>query len=136
MPYFSVDGKKPLTKEKYKQLFPKFEADYGVTNVWEHPPLHTSERIKIPGSNKYAHLNQKPLKLIKMIIEASSGEGDIVWEPFGGLCTAGLASCLTGRKAFCAEIDEGIFETVVDRFSSYLMDLFFIQSEVDYAKVE
>jgi len=54
-----------------------------------------------------------------LIIEVSSDPGDIIWEPFGGLCTAGLAAYLTGRIAFCAEIDGKIFEMAVERFKEY-----------------
>lgn len=123
-PYFSVDGKTPINKSEYDKLFPKFEGKYGITNVWDHPPLHSSERIRLPKSTKYAHLNQKPLKLIRMTIEVSSNPGDVIWEPFGGLCTAGLAAYFTNRKALCAEIDERIFELAVERIKLYSTDLF------------
>jgi site-specific DNA-methyltransferase (adenine-specific) len=64
-------------------------------------------------------LNQKPLKLITLITQASSNPGDVIWEPFGGLCTAGLAAYLTNRVAYCAEIDEDVFQLAVDRFEEY-----------------
>jgi site-specific DNA-methyltransferase (adenine-specific) len=123
-PYFSVNGKKPLSKEEYARLFAKFDGKYGVTNVWEHPPLHNGERVKLPGSPKYAHLNQKPLKLIKMLLEVSSDVGDMVWEPFGGLCTAGLAAYLMERVAYCAEVDSDIFQIAVDRIEAHSAPLF------------
>ncbi len=118
-PYFSIDGKKPATAEEYANLFPKFKGKYGITNVWSHPPLHNGERIRVPGSSKYAHLNQKPLKLIKLIIEVSSEPGDTIWEPFGGLCTGGLAAYLSERKAHCAELDPKIFDIAVERLKKY-----------------
>jgi len=135
-PYFSVDGKTSMSTTEYEGLFPKFDGKYGITNVWEHPPLHNTERIRIPGSQKYAHLNQKPFNLIKMIIEVSSDPSDMIWEPFGGLCTAGLASFFTNRRALCAEIDEEIFKIAVERIESYLTDLFISQSEVEYVTVK
>lgn len=118
-PYFSFNGKKPATQDEYASLFARFEGKYGITNVWNHPPLHNEERVKLPGSSKYAHLNQKPLKLISLTLEVSSNPGDVIWEPFGGLCTAGLASHLTGRIAYCAEIDSQIFQLAVNRFEEY-----------------
>ncbi|WP_423242901.1 hypothetical protein [Bifidobacterium adolescentis] len=39
-------------------------------------------------------------------IHAASNEGDVVWEPFGGLASASVAAVLTGRIAYAAEIDE------------------------------
>lgn len=118
-PYFSLDGEKPATLEQYAGLFPKFRGKYGITNVWSHPPLHNGERVKLTGSSKYAHLNQKPLELMRLILEVSSDPGDVVWEPFGGLCTAALAAYLTGRRAFCAEIDSRIFDIALARFKEY-----------------
>ena len=53
-----------------------------MTNVWQTPQLAGSERIKI--GTKTAHLNQKPLALIEKIIQMSSDENDVIWEPFGG----------------------------------------------------
>ena len=129
-PYFSIDGDKPLSNEEYTRLFPKFDGKYGITNVWEHPPLHNSERVKLPGSSQYAHLNQKPLKLIKMLLEVSSHVGDVIWEPFGGLCTAGLAAYLIERVADCAEIDSDIFQIAVERIEANLAPLL----EGDYSK--
>jgi len=137
-PYFSINGKKPMAKQEYENLFPKFDGKYGITNVWEHPPLHNEERIKIFGSKKCAHLNQKPLKLIKTIIEVSSELNDMIWEPFGGLCTVGLASYITNRRALCAEIDEDIFEIAVERFNSFATDLldYIFQNEVEHVTAD
>ena len=104
-PYFFIWRKK-TSNSGWIKLFPTFKGKYGVTNVWNHPPLHNEERLRIQGSGKYAHLNQKQIKLIELIIEVSSNPGDVIWEPFGGLCTAGLVSCLMSRIAYCTEIDE------------------------------
>ena len=118
-PYFSLDNEKPATQEEYARLFAKFDGKYGITNVWEHPPLHNGERVRLSGSPKYAHLNQKPLKLINLILEVSSDPGDMIWEPFGGLCSVGLASFLSNRLAFCAEMDSDIFQIAVSRIEAH-----------------
>ncbi len=123
-PYFSVNSKSPMSVQQYQSLFAKFEGTYGITNVWDHPPLHNGERIKLSGSKKCAHLNQKPLKIFKMLIEVSSDSHGMLWEPFGGLCTGGLAAYLLNRPACCAEIDKKIFEVAVSRFESYTTSLF------------
>jgi hypothetical protein len=117
-PYFSIDGENPLSRENYAHMFAKFDGEYGVTNVWQHPPLHTQERIRVDGSSKYAHLNQKPVELIRLLIETSTRDNDIIWEPFGGLCTAGYVAQLTNRRAFCAEIDKKVYEYAVRRLTS------------------
>ena len=73
--------------------------------------------MRVPEiSGKAAHLNQKPLDLMRLIIEASSESSDVVWEPFGGLFSASLAAKRLGRKAFAAEIDPTYFQLGLDRF--------------------
>jgi site-specific DNA-methyltransferase (adenine-specific) len=67
-------------------------------------------------SGKAAHLNQKPLDLMQMIIKASSDVGDVVWEPFGGLFSASLAAKQLERRAFSAEIDPTYYQLGLARF--------------------
>jgi len=90
-PYFSMDGKRSLTREEWDGMRYKFHCPHGYTNVWERNSLHCGERVKAPNG-KAAHLNQKPLDLLTLIIKASSDEGDVVWEPFGGLFSASFAA--------------------------------------------
>jgi len=95
-PYFSADGKRSLTTEEWEAMRYKFHCPHGYTNVWERTALHCGERVKAPNG-KAAHLNQKPLDLMTLIIQASSDEGDVIWEPFGGLFSASLAAWRCGR---------------------------------------
>ena len=69
---------------------------------------------------KAVHLNQKPLQLIRAIIEMASNEGDVVWDPFAGLCTTALASYDLNRRCYCAEIRREIFNIGVDRFKDVI----------------
>jgi len=115
-PYFSIDGKRPGTAEQWTAMRSKFNCPHGFTNVWERNALRGSERFKNNGdSGKAIHLNQKPLDLVTMIVKASSDEGDVIWEPFGGLFTACLAARNSGRRAFGAEIDPTYFHYGVNR---------------------
>jgi hypothetical protein len=115
-PYFSIDGKTPGTAEQWAAMRSKFYCPHGFTNVWDRPALHGVERFKINGdSGKAVHLNQKPLNLITMLIKASSDEGDVVWEPFGGLFTVCIAARKVKRRCFGAEIDPTYFHYGVHR---------------------
>ncbi len=115
-PYFSIDGKNPVSVQQWAAMRSKFHCPHGVTNVWDRNPLGGKERVRINGDNGRAvHLNQKPLDLMMMIIEASSDPGDVVWEPFGGLFTACLAAGRLKRRAFGAEIDSTYFQYGVSR---------------------
>jgi len=118
-PYFSMDGTSPMTSEDWSRMRSKFNCPHGWMNVWDRPPLKGTERLKVTDSSgKVAHLNQKPLDLMKLIIEASSDPGDVIWEPFGGLFSASLAAKQTERKAFSAEIDRDYYELAITRFKT------------------
>jgi hypothetical protein len=112
-PYFSADGDKPITGAEWARMRAKFYCKPGLTNVWREPPLHGSERLKTNGRS--THLNQKPLKLIELIIELSSDPDDLVWEPFGGLCTGAVASFKLGRRCVSAEIERYLFQLAAGR---------------------
>jgi site-specific DNA-methyltransferase (adenine-specific) len=116
-PYFSLDGIKPMTALDWEKMRAKFNCPHGFTNIWERGSLRGSERIKAPKTNsKAAHLNQKPLDLMRLIIEASTDEGDVVWEPFGGLFSASLAASMLNRKAYASELDPDYFNLGLERF--------------------
>ena len=117
-PYFSVDGETPLSPDEYSSMFPKFDCEVGRTNVWECPPLRSEERIRVSGSNKALHLNQKPLELIDLVIEATTDPGDVIWEPFGGLCTAAVSAKRLGRRALSAEVNEEVYGEAIKRLRS------------------
>ncbi len=108
IPYFSLDGRTPLTAEAWTKLRAKWNHQHGITNVWNEPPVRGKERFKTDNF-KSAHANQKPLKLLSRIIEASSDVGDVVWEPFGGLCSAAIAALQTNRRCYSAEINEDYY---------------------------
>lgn len=122
-PFFSTDGIKSLTKSQWASLKPKFKCPLGITNVWDIPAVRGDERLK--SGSKVAHINQKPLKIMEITIKASSDEGDIVWEPFGGLCSAGIAATQLKRQSYCAEINKHYYDLAVKRASSgFQQDLF------------
>lgn len=117
-PYFSIDGIKPGTIEQWVAMRSKFDCPHGYTNVWDRSALRGSERCKINGeSGKAIHLNQKPLDLISMTINASSDEGDVIWEPFGGLFTACIAARHVQRRSFGGEIDPTYFYYGIKRLT-------------------
>lgn len=90
-PYFSLDGVLPFNPIKWGRMRSKWIHTHGLTNVWQEPPIHGSERVKKCG-NGYLHANQKPLSLMELQILSCTDPGDTVWEPFGGLCSASLAA--------------------------------------------
>ena len=115
-PYYSLDGERPVTPAEWAGLRHPWNQEQGLTNVWSHPPLRGAERYRASRSgsdaqehnreqNVTAHLNQKPLELMRRIVCAASNPGDTIWEPFGGLCSATATCIREGRRAFAAEPD-------------------------------
>jgi site-specific DNA-methyltransferase (adenine-specific) len=115
-PYFSLDGVSPVTAEAWEQMRAKWHHIHGVTNVWREPPLRGAERMRNTG--KYIHATQKPVHFMERQIQWSTDPGDVVWEPFGGLCPASLAALRTGRRACAAEINPYYFQIALWRLLS------------------
>lgn len=113
-PYFSINGITPLTIEQWEKMRSKFFCPFGITNVWDEPPTSGKERLK--NGFRAVHLNQKPLKLMKLIVEMSSEENDLIWEPFGGLCSGALAAYELDRHCNAAEISNEVYQEAIKRF--------------------
>lgn len=116
-PYFSLDGSKPVTAAEWGGMRAKWNHRHGVTNVWSEPAVRGSERLK-NDRTKAAHANQKPLRLIEQIVTAASDAGDVVWEPFGGLCPSAVVSLRTGRRCFSAELNETFYALARERLEA------------------
>lgn len=117
-PYFSFNEIENPTSDDWKKMRAKFYCPIGITNVWNIPSLRSSERIK--KGTKAAHNNQKPLEIIKMLLEISSDEGDIVWDPFGGLGTTVVAAIELKRKIYSCEISKETYDIAMQRIDSIL----------------
>jgi len=113
-PYFSLDGEKLLTAEQWARMRAKWHHEHAITNVWREPAVRGDERLKARG-NKSLHYNQKPLRLVELSIRACTDPGDLVWEPFGGLCTAALAALQSDRRVVAAEILPEVFDAATER---------------------
>jgi len=121
-PYFAVTdadeaAMRSVNAAEWDALRYRWNHVHGMTNVWAHPPLHSSERFRgsmrrsapragSPTARSTTHLNQKPVELMRRIIAASTVVGDVIWEPFGGLCSASVAALELGRVPYAAERDE------------------------------
>ena len=119
-PYFSTNGKSPIPAAAWERMRAKFNCAVGITNVWRVPQVGGFERVQGERNGmKYKfrslHGSQKPLSLIELIVNASTDAGDMVWEPFGGLCP-GAVVCRKLRRAYrAAEIVPEFFKAAVAR---------------------
>lgn len=123
LPYFSLDGKKPIPAETWARMRAKFQCDVGITNVWREPQVGGAQRIQGERNGmKYKfrslHGSQKPLRLIELTIRACTDKGDVVWEPFGGLCPGAVVSYHLRRHYMGAEIVPEFYLAAVERLAS------------------
>lgn len=134
-PYYSLDGLKPVTAEEWASFRSPWNHEHGVTNVWDRPSLRGQERyrgsmvrsaprVHSPTAMSTTHLNQKPLDLVERAIKASTREGGVVWEPFGGLCTATLAAVNNNRHGFACEVDAAFHALATERLQTQQTRLF------------
>jgi site-specific DNA-methyltransferase (adenine-specific) len=116
-PYFSLNGVRPATAGEWAKMRAKFHCGVGITNVWREPQVRGEERVKV--AYKSVHMNQKPLRLLEQMIQASSDLNDVVWEPFGGLCSTAIAAFNTRRQCYSAEILEDYHRAALDRLANH-----------------
>jgi site-specific DNA-methyltransferase (adenine-specific) len=80
------------------------------TDVWSMSIVGTASKERI------GYPNQKPVKLVKRAILASSNPGDLVLDPFGGSGTTGDAARQAGRDFLMCDENPAAFEVMKQRF--------------------
>ncbi len=108
-------------KDSKKYTFKKDLAkEYGIgkvgANVWIIPLCTGKERLK-DEEGKKIHSTQKPLELLKRIIEITTNEGDIVFDPMAGLGTTGYAATALNRDFIMIEKEKKYIGEIRKRFS-------------------
>lgn len=84
----------------------------------------TSDILSVPNNKmkdeagKNLHDTEKPVELMKILVENSSKEGNLVLDPFMGIGSTGLACINTNRKFFGIEIDDKYFNIAEERINS------------------
>lgn len=79
------------------------------SDVWEIP------NVKARHVEKTEHPCQFPIALVERLIRALTSEGDIVFDPFAGVGSAGCAAIITRRKFIGCEIDETYYRLAIQR---------------------
>lgn len=72
-------------------------------------------RFPRPTGRKVRHPSEKPVPLLRELIESSSRQGETVLDAYAGICSTGVAAVLSGRKTVCVEIEREWAETGVER---------------------
>ncbi len=96
--------------------------DYGLINSPE-PAAQVSSVWRIPTVPRREkrmgyHPTQKPLRLVRRALLASTHEGDLVFDPFTGSGTTAVAAKELGRFFVGAELEEGFAELAARRIAA------------------
>lgn len=126
-----------LTGHKFNSVVPMvwqktnpvpFNHKYKPINSWEalvagkRPGTKFNGRVvhnvftcKSPSPQQRIHPTQKPLALMREFVRLFSGEGGLVWDPFGGAATTLIAAVQEGRRAVAYEKDWAIYQRAKKR---------------------
>ena len=74
-------------------------------NFIEAPICMGKERLKDP-----VHPTQKPLRVLRHIIKLASNPGDVIFDPFMGVGSTGVAAVELGRRFLGFELEQNYFE--------------------------
>lgn len=80
----------------------------GQSNLLKFDVVHSAKKI---------HPTEKPVELIKKLIEASTVPGEVVVDPFGGSGSTGAAALELGRNYLLIEKDEAYFAQIIQRLN-------------------
>ena len=93
-----------------------YPLDKPVGSVWEYTFGQTnSERVKYP--------NQKPLALLEPIVKAHTSESDLVFDPFMGSGSVGVASIRNGRRFIGCDIKKEACKFATERMGQEVLPL-------------
>lgn len=95
-----------------------FSKQNEMHNFIESPICMGSERIK-DSSGKYLHPTQKPVKVLKKIIEIASNENSVVLDCFNGVGSTGDAALSLNRRYIGIEIDLNYYAASIERLKKY-----------------
>lgn len=87
-----------------------FGKQIEMHNFFESSICMRPERLKAPK-----HPAQKPVKLLKHLINIASYRGDVILDPFMGVGSTGVAALEMDRKFIGIEIDRHYFEAAEKR---------------------
>lgn len=92
-----------------------FISQAEMHNFIESPICMKPERLSDPK-----HPAQKPVSILKKMIEIASNENDIVFDPFMGVGSTGVAALNLNRRFIGVEIDEVYFDAAKKRVNAAL----------------
>lgn len=72
-------------------------------------------RSRRPNADAIRHPDEKPVELLRQLVESSTCLGEVVFDPTCGVGSSLVAAVLEGRRAIGIEVDERYLSIAVDR---------------------
>lgn len=94
-----------------------FTDQKDMHNFIESPICMGRERLKNPK-----HPAQKPVKILKHIIQIASNPNDVVFDPFMGVASCAIAALQLKRIFYGCEINESYYEAGVERVKRFYLN--------------
>lgn len=128
---FEAQGRIYVTKNGKKQLIRYYDEVKGIAigNLWD-----DIDYINQVANERLDYATQKPEKLLERIIKASSNEGDLVCDFFGGSGTTAAVAERLGRRWITCDIGKPASLVMRKRFIDQEVKPFLYQSIGDYQK--
>lgn len=104
-----INGRMVNARDEEGNLIYRMKADRTIDNVWRIPCLQPASRERL------GYPTQKPLSLLKRVIEASSDPGGLVLDPFCGCGTTVEAAQELGREWIGIDITHYAIEVIEGR---------------------
>lgn len=95
-----------------------FTRQRDMHNFIESPACGGNERLKNPK-----HPTQKPVRVLRWLIELGSNPGDLVLDPFMGVGSTGVAALELDRRFIGIELDPTYFEAAERRIAATTLPL-------------
>ncbi|MCS6795066.1 MAG: site-specific DNA-methyltransferase [Raineya sp.] len=95
-----------------------FLSQKEMHNFIESPICMGAERLKEPN-----HPAQKPVKVLKKIIEIASNPNQVVFDPFMGVGSTGVAALQMNRKFIGFELEKTYFEAAKKRIENAILQV-------------
>ncbi|MBQ0058301.1 MAG: DNA adenine methylase [Bacteroidales bacterium] len=99
-----------------------FISQAEMHNFIESPICMKPERLSDPK-----HPAQKPISILKKMIEIASNKDDIIFDPFMGVGSTGVAALELGRRFIGVELDETYFNAAKKRVDEAIKTTFTAQ---------
>jgi DNA modification methylase len=112
---------RPYTRTRVnRSVLYKNKSESTTVNTGGRYPVDVLDVPTVGGFSpeKVGHPTQKPLELIEWLIKTYTNKGDLVFDPFMGSGTTGVACRQLGRRFIGIEKDRGFYEMAKKRIES------------------